>query len=62
MPEQPKPLRGWVLVNVAILLFGLAGVLGKLVCRDSNSKESPAINRGAMGKQSFVSDSPKPER
>jgi drug/metabolite transporter (DMT)-like permease len=30
MPEQPKPLRGWVLANVAVLLFGLAGVLGKL--------------------------------
>ena len=30
MPEQPKPLRGLVLANVAVLFFGLAGVLGKL--------------------------------
>src|SRR5215831_20992111 len=30
MPEQPKQLRGLVAANVAVLLFGLAGVLGKL--------------------------------
>ena len=30
MPEQPKPLRGLVFANIAVLLFGLAGVLGKL--------------------------------
>jgi len=30
MPEQPKQLRGLVSANVAVLLFGLAGVLGKL--------------------------------
>ena len=30
MPEQPKQLRGLVTANVAVLLFGLAGVLGKL--------------------------------
>ena len=31
MPEQPKPMRGWVLANVAVLLFGLAGVLGNVI-------------------------------
>ena len=30
MLEQPKQLRGLVTANVAVLLFGLAGVLGKL--------------------------------
>jgi len=30
MPEEPKQLRGLVSANVAVLLFGLAGVLGKL--------------------------------
>src|SRR6266516_6540276 len=30
MPEQPKQLRGLVSANVAVILFGLAGVLGKL--------------------------------
>ncbi len=30
MPEQPKQLRGLVTANIAVLLFGLAGVLGKL--------------------------------
>ncbi len=30
MLEQPKQLRGLVSANVAVLLFGLAGVLGKL--------------------------------
>ena len=30
MPEQPKQLRGLVSANGAVLLFGLAGVLGKL--------------------------------
>jgi drug/metabolite transporter (DMT)-like permease len=30
MPEQPKTLRGLVFANIAVLLFGLAGVLGKL--------------------------------
>lgn len=30
MSEQPKQLRGLVFANVAVLLFGLAGVLGKL--------------------------------
>jgi drug/metabolite transporter (DMT)-like permease len=30
MPEQPKPLQGLVFANVAVLFFGLAGVLGKL--------------------------------
>ena len=30
MPEQPKQLRGLVSANFAVLLFGLAGVLGKL--------------------------------
>jgi drug/metabolite transporter (DMT)-like permease len=30
MPEQPERLRGLVAANVAVLLFGLAGVLGKL--------------------------------
>jgi drug/metabolite transporter (DMT)-like permease len=30
MPEQPKQIRGLVTANVAVLLFGLAGVLGKL--------------------------------
>jgi len=30
MPKQPKPLRGLVFANVAVLFFGLAGVLGKL--------------------------------
>ncbi len=30
MPEQPKQLRGLVSANIAVLLFGLAGVLGKL--------------------------------
>src|SRR5207342_1460323 len=30
MPEQPNKLRGLVSANVAVLLFGLAGVLGKL--------------------------------
>jgi len=30
MFEQPKQLRGLVTANVAVLLFGLAGVLGKL--------------------------------
>ena len=30
MPEQPNQLRGLVSANVAVLLFGLAGVLGKL--------------------------------
>src|SRR5436309_7740341 len=30
MAEQPKQLRGLVSANVAVLLFGLAGVLGKL--------------------------------
>jgi drug/metabolite transporter (DMT)-like permease len=30
MPEQPKQLRGLVSANLAVLLFGLAGVLGKL--------------------------------
>jgi drug/metabolite transporter (DMT)-like permease len=30
MPEQPQQLRGLVSVNIAVLLFGLAGVLGKL--------------------------------
>jgi drug/metabolite transporter (DMT)-like permease len=30
MLEQPKQLRGVVSANVAVLLFGLAGVLGKL--------------------------------
>jgi len=30
MPQQPKQLRGLVSANVAVLLFGLAGVLGKL--------------------------------
>lgn len=30
MPEQPKPLRGLVFANIAVLFFGLAGVLGKL--------------------------------
>ena len=30
MPEQPKQLRGLISANVAVLLFGLAGVLGKL--------------------------------
>jgi drug/metabolite transporter (DMT)-like permease len=30
MPEQPKQLRGLVTANAAVLLFGLAGVLGKL--------------------------------
>ncbi len=30
MPEQSKQLRGLVSANVAVLLFGLAGVLGKL--------------------------------
>jgi drug/metabolite transporter (DMT)-like permease len=30
MPEQPQQLRGLISVNVAVLLFGLAGVLGKL--------------------------------
>jgi drug/metabolite transporter (DMT)-like permease len=30
MPGQPKPLRGLVFANIAVLLFGLAGVLGKL--------------------------------
>ena len=30
MPEQPSHIRGLVTVNVAVLLFGLAGVLGKL--------------------------------
>jgi len=30
MPEQQKPMKGLVLANVAVLLFGLAGVLGKL--------------------------------
>ncbi|TME08744.1 MAG: EamA family transporter [Chloroflexi bacterium] len=30
MPEQPNKLRGLVFANVAVLLFGLAGVLGKL--------------------------------
>ena len=30
MPERPKPLRGLAFANIAVLLFGLAGVLGKL--------------------------------
>ena len=30
MPEQQKQLRGLVSANIAVLLFGLAGVLGKL--------------------------------
>ena len=30
MPEQPNTLLGLVFANVAVLLFGLAGVLGKL--------------------------------
>jgi drug/metabolite transporter (DMT)-like permease len=30
MPEQVKPLRGLLFANVAVLFFGLAGVLGKL--------------------------------
>lgn len=30
MLKQPKPLRGLALANVAVLFFGLAGVLGKL--------------------------------
>ena len=30
MSEQPKPVRGLVSANVAVLFFGLAGVLGKL--------------------------------
>src|SRR5437667_7614164 len=30
MPEQPKQLRGLVSANIAVVLFGLAGVLGKL--------------------------------
>ncbi|TMD45023.1 MAG: DMT family transporter, partial [Chloroflexi bacterium] len=30
MTEQPRPLRGLVFANVAVLFFGLAGVLGKL--------------------------------
>jgi drug/metabolite transporter (DMT)-like permease len=30
MPDQSKQLRGLVSANVAVLLFGLAGVLGKL--------------------------------
>jgi len=30
MPEQPKQFRGLVTANIAVLLFGLAGVLGKL--------------------------------
>jgi drug/metabolite transporter (DMT)-like permease len=30
MPEQPRQIRGLVTANVAVLLFGLAGVLGKL--------------------------------
>ena len=30
MPKQPKQLRGLASANVAVLLFGLAGVLGKL--------------------------------
>jgi drug/metabolite transporter (DMT)-like permease len=30
MHEQPKQLRGLVSANIAVLLFGLAGVLGKL--------------------------------
>jgi drug/metabolite transporter (DMT)-like permease len=30
VPEQPKPSRGLLFANVAVLLFGLAGVLGKL--------------------------------
>jgi drug/metabolite transporter (DMT)-like permease len=30
MPEQPRRLRGLVFANVAVLFFGLAGVLGKL--------------------------------
>ena len=30
MPEQTKQLRGLVSANIAVLLFGLAGVLGKL--------------------------------
>jgi drug/metabolite transporter (DMT)-like permease len=30
MPEQPRTLRGLVFANIAVLLFGLAGVLGKL--------------------------------
>ncbi len=30
MPEQPKRVRGLVFANIAVLLFGLAGVLGKL--------------------------------
>jgi drug/metabolite transporter (DMT)-like permease len=30
MPEQPRQLQGLVTANVAVLLFGLAGVLGKL--------------------------------
>ena len=30
MPEQPKRIRGLVFANIAVLLFGLAGVLGKL--------------------------------
>src|SRR5207249_12019812 len=30
MPKQPKPPRGLLFANVAVLFFGLAGVLGKL--------------------------------
>ncbi len=30
MPEQPRQLRGLITANIAVLLFGLAGVLGKL--------------------------------
>src|SRR5258708_33051551 len=30
MPQQPKMLRGLVSANIAVLFFGLAGVLGKL--------------------------------
>jgi drug/metabolite transporter (DMT)-like permease len=30
IPEQPKHVRGLVFANIAVLLFGLAGVLGKL--------------------------------
>jgi drug/metabolite transporter (DMT)-like permease len=30
MPEQPQQFRGLVTANIAVLLFGLAGVLGKL--------------------------------
>ena len=30
MPEQPRHIRGLATANVAVLLFGLAGVLGKL--------------------------------